>query len=197
MSYNDTPLSTETPAQSQPLMRQNFQQIANSYNTDHIPLTSGSNVGYSNKLTLVEQGSDPGGVNTTDIVYSKATTETQGITTYTRDELFVRGYGFDNAAPAVPIFKTSQITNQALLAASGEGFIPGGLQIRTGTKTGPGTNIPVTYTAFPTATLTAFAISNGNSRTWDTSALGPGGFTANASSALGGGDVFFWLAIGY
>lgn len=146
---------------------------------------------------MVKQVSDPGGVNTTNIVYSKETTEVQGPTTYTRDELFVRGYGFDNAAPGVPIFKTSQITNQALLAASGEGFIPGGLQIRTGTGTGPGTNIPVTYTAFPTATLTAFAISNGNSRTWNTSALGLGGFTANASSALAGGDVFFWFAIGY
>ena len=71
MAYNDTPLPTQTPSQSQPLMRQNFQQIGTSYNTDHIPLTSGSNVGYSNKLTLVSQSGDPGSVAGTGIFYTK------------------------------------------------------------------------------------------------------------------------------
>ncbi len=50
MAYNDTPLPNETPAQSQPLMRQNFQQIATSYNTDHVPLSSGTNVGMHTKV---------------------------------------------------------------------------------------------------------------------------------------------------
>lgn len=50
MPYNDTPLPTEAPATSQPLMRQNFQQIATSYNEDHVPLSSATNVGFHSQV---------------------------------------------------------------------------------------------------------------------------------------------------
>ena len=74
MTYNlGIPAANNTPAADQPRIQQNFTQIATSYNTDHIPLSSGSNAGYSNKLTLVTQGSDPGSVVGSGIVYTKGT----------------------------------------------------------------------------------------------------------------------------
>src|SRR5215469_11178606 len=73
MTYNTgIPAAGNTPAHDQPLMQQNFTQIATSYNTDHIALNSGSNAGFSNKTTLVQQGSDPANVVNAGIAYTKA-----------------------------------------------------------------------------------------------------------------------------
>lgn len=149
MAYNDTPLPTETPAQSQPLMRQNFQQIATSYNTDHIPLSSGANVGYSNKDTLVSQISDPGGVASAGIIYTK--------TPVSHTELFYEGESGTG--------KILQMTNQILTSSAGEGFMPGGVQIRVGTVSLLCDNNTHSFnysTVFPTGTVIGIA-SAGNS----------------------------------
>lgn len=185
MAYNDTPLPTDTPAQSQNPMRQNFQQIATSYNTDHVPLSAGSNVGYSNKDTLVSQGSDPGAVAAAGIIYTKTPTS--------HTELFYKGESGTG--------KILQMTNQSLTASAGEGFTPGGLQVRCGVggipAGSPGT-LAVTYgVVFPNNTI-AVAVSVNNANTivqTDRSSYSASGFTAAANS--GGGTNFAWIAVGY
>lgn len=187
MAYNDTPLPTETPSQSQPLIRQNFQQIATSWNADHISLSSGANVGFSNKTTYVSQISDPGSVGSADVVYAK--------TINSIVELFVTRDG----SPS-PIQLSS---GTVVSGGNGQTFLPGAIQIKWGQKpTGAtGTSIPVSYitqglTNFPNATLVAFVIGNGNGRIYNISAASPTGFTVNANTSLGAGDAFYWLAIG-
>lgn len=57
MTYNiGIPASGNTPAHDQPLMMQNTNQIAISYNTDHVPLNSGSTVGQHVKVSFSQNG---------------------------------------------------------------------------------------------------------------------------------------------
>lgn len=182
MSYDqNTPRPTETPAQSQPLMAGNFLQIATSYNTDHIPLTSGVNVGYSNKLTLVSQGSDPAKVVATGTAYSK--------TISTHPELFYEGGTEANS-------QILQVTNQLLTTASGQGMLPGGLQIRAGSGTassGAGTTNTFNLT-FPTGCIAVVA-----NTIFGNNSVGIGNITASTFVAsTGSGSVsIYYIAIGY
>jgi len=186
MAYNDTPLATETPAQSQPLMRQNFQQIATSYNTDHIPLSSGTNVGYSNKNTLVSQLSDPGGVASAGIIYSKNVIYTTPSATHT--ELFYEGeVGTGSILP---------ITNQTLVASSGQGMLPGGLQIRAAATSI--SNIPsiVSFNLqFPTSCISVVASNLSNGNIVRITSITSTGFTAAAGA--GGPVNIVYIAVGY
>jgi hypothetical protein len=190
MAYDTTiPAATHTPAQDQPLMQGNFLQIANSYNTDHIPLTSGSNIGFSNKTTYVNQASDPAAVASTGIVYSK--------TVGGHTELFYEG----EAASG----KILQITNQNLTTSSGEGFIPGGLQIRSGSASANGAGFFNTFsTAFPVMCLSVVAVPTNLGQKTNfikVSGIGTTGFTLTAFNAstggVGLGEACFFIATGY
>jgi hypothetical protein len=74
MTYSNTPLANQTPAASQPQMQQNFAQIATSYNTDHIPLTSGTNVGFHQQVTLASSVAPGAQTDPNSIIYSSAGT---------------------------------------------------------------------------------------------------------------------------
>jgi hypothetical protein len=180
MAYNDTPLPTETPAQSQPLIRQNFKQIADSYNTDHIPFT-GSPQGYSNKTTFVSQASDPTKVVNAGIAYTK--------TPAAHTELYYEGEAGTGSV--------LQITNQALTTASGEGFMPGGLQIRSGSSTASIAGVTVNFTsAFPVACVSVVvcAFNSGNQVNVGSIAAGGGSFVAKSPQ---GNCSIFYIATGY
>jgi len=53
MPYDNTiPSASHTPAQDQGPMMSNFYQIGQSYNQDHVPLNSGTNVGLHTQVSL-------------------------------------------------------------------------------------------------------------------------------------------------
>lgn len=190
MAYNDTPLSTETPSQSQPLMRQNFQAIANSWDKDHVPLSSGSNIGFSNKLTFIVQASAPGSAANQIVEYVKTVTYPNGVGPFS--ELFLQR---DGLAPEVQL--TMEPSNP-VVSANGQSFLPGGIGIKWGTaninSTGTVSYVGAGLTDFPTNTFAVLLTAQGNSRTYHWVPIDRTSFTINASSA--GAANVSWLAIG-
>src|SRR5580700_5222573 len=181
MAYDQTvPNASHTPAQDQPVMQGNFLQIATSYNTDHIPLTSGSNVGYSNKTTYVSQASDPSGVASAGIAYSKIPVS--------HTELFYEGEAGTG--------KILQMTNQALTTASGEGFLAGGLQIRSGSAASNNGGVTTSFSsAFPTACISVVASgTNGGQPTNKISVIAKTASNFTLMSPLG--EACLFIAIG-
>ena len=185
------PNASHTPAQDQPTMQGNFSQLATSYNTDHIPLQSGSNVGYSNKLTLVDQStSPPSGVSGSDVFYAATTSSTSLI------ELYLQ------RPSGSAIQFSSGTAQQGATANFGQSFIPGGFQIKWGFET-VNTGAVISYTAmsrgltnFPNATIGVVITPTGSdfTQTSTDASLSASQFTIYTSkNALG----VFWVAIGY
>jgi hypothetical protein len=159
MVYNDTPIPTDTPATSQPQMRQNFQTIASFYNVDHVPLSSGSNVGFHKQVTLQNAfntpgpGGDPGQVSPITSIYTK---NIAGVL-----QLF-----FQNGALAANVAQLTGLPFANLVNAGTAGGslyqlnTPWGFIIyfgTTGAFTGPGKTITL-----PTGIATAVAVSSAN-----------------------------------
>lgn len=93
----------------------------------------------------------------------------------------------------------AQSADQYSAGTNGSTMLFGGIILKWGLKSGPGSHITVTYPkAFPHATFGAFAIGNGQDRirTYDTREYMPDTFVAAANSVMGEGDLFFWMAIG-
>lgn len=176
MAYDTTvPAAGHSGSQDYTPMRLNFQQIQTSFSIDHEPLAVGGGIeGYHKKSTYVA-GSDPAPVASAGIAYTK--------TVSGHTELFYEG---EFATGSI-----LQITNQALSAASGQGMLPGGLQIRTGVRpSGPGTT--VSYTPFPTATISVVCTSFGGA-----AIVGVQGVLMPGSFQFVGNDQFYWIAIGH
>ena len=179
----ERPAGQVSPAAQRATLQTNNDSNDSIWNVDHYGFNDNDG-GYHQKSTYVVQTSDPAPVASSVEVYSKNLTTGA----LTQPELYAL---HPTGSPVL-------MTRGLPVPASGEGVLYGGQMIRCGSGTGPGTNIAVTFSsAFPTACTVAFVISNNNSRTWNTSNLSTTGFTANASSSLGGSDSFFWFAIGY
>lgn len=186
MAYNDTPLPTETPSASQNLLRQNFNQIAISYNTDHVALTSALNIGQHKQVTLANVlASDPNQVAPVSSVYTK--------TASGAPNLF-----FQNGVLATNVI---QMTRQGLSSAAGQGFIPGGLQIRAGQNGFSGASIDraISFGAnpYPNGFISAVAIiDSATPILLQIRFAGLGGFTVTKQSAAGT-ESFYWISVGY
>lgn len=190
MAYNDTPLSTETPSQSQPLMQQNFQTIGDFWKVDHVPLSSGVNVGFSNKLTLIDQTAAPGSGASQVVEYAKSIVYPGAAGTFS--ELF-----FQRDALATEIQMTTGPGNP-IPTSNGQTFLPGGLGLKWGSANINGTGT-VSYsgiglTSFPTNTLAVFLTASANPRTYNATIIDKDSFSIGASSA--GPAIVMWLAIG-
>lgn len=68
-TYNDTPLPTQRPSDSQSQIRDNFTQISNSYGTDHVPFT-GSTQGYHKKVTFNDVASPSAPAGSQSVIYT-------------------------------------------------------------------------------------------------------------------------------
>lgn len=185
------PAANNTPAHDQPLMMQNFNQIADSYNTDHVPLNSGSNVGFSNKLTFVDQTAPlPSSAANQLVEYAKSVIYPNAAGTFS--ELF-----FQRDAVATEIQMTTGPGNP-IVGLNGQTFLPGGLGIKWGSasinSSGTVTYTGVGLTEFPTNTLAVFLTASANARTYNATVVDRNSFTVAASSA--GAAVVMWLAIG-
>lgn len=141
MSYDqNTPRATETPAQSQPLIAGNFLQIATSYNTDHVALTSGSNVGQHKQVTFSNVlAADPNQVAPIASLYTKAISG--------NSQLF-----FQNGALAANV---AQLTGNAVLTGSEYTVVtPWGLIFKYGLGTASNAGIVNNFAVpFPNGSL--------------------------------------------
>lgn len=87
MTYNSTPLANQTPAASQPQMLQNFLQIQQSYDVDHVDFTSGPpNEGFHKKVTLAAAAAPGIPSNPVSVIYSSAGTASSVVQLFFRNQ---------------------------------------------------------------------------------------------------------------
>lgn len=181
MTYNNTPLSNQTPAASQPQMQQNFLQIATSYNTDHVPLTSGSNVGFHQKVTIANVlSAGPGQIAPITSLYTK--------TVSGKPQLF-----FQNG----PLASDEEQISGGPDSESGNGYIkfPTGIILQWGGQTSAGNVANVTFPIpFPNNLFSIVLSPNQSSSkgiAWNNQSVN--GFQAHTENAI---TLFNWMAIG-
>lgn len=180
-TYNDTPLPTQTPAASQSLIRDNFNQISNSYGTDHVEFT-GSTQGYHKKVSFNDVASPAAPANPQSILY------TSNVGTPALPQLFFR-----NSAGAEQITGTSSVTANGYL-------VVGGIYIQWGGAVWPGNNNTINFpTPFPTACFVAMCqnANSGNNATYmNVTAVTQSTFRVFSPNIPSGSNLFF-IAIGH
>ncbi len=194
MPYNrNIPQPTDLISNSQPQILGNFQTIDSGvtgtgvgFSRNHITMTNATNGGLHNRVDYYQAVASPAIVGFVSSLYPK--------TVSAIGELFYKNGTAD-----------IQITSSSLTAASGQGFLPGGLQIRSGVMNANGAGLPNAITpAFPTACI-GVTIVGGNaalpSNLLKVTAIAAGSFTAqsfNASTGgAGSGEAGYYIAIGY
>jgi len=153
------------------------------FSVDHTLFSdSTANKGFHKKVTLYQVATDPAQAFPGAEVYTK----NSGITPNRITDLFF------SSKPETGADKVLQLTSTALVTANGEGFMPGGLQIRAGTGSAP---TPVTFmTKFPTACISVVATTNSSGSQVNVTAISATGFTVVSPS---GGLAYYWIAVGY
>lgn len=182
MAYNGSiPQSSDLISSSQAQILANFTAIdsaSTGFAVDHVTLTDNTNGGKHKQITFLAPLTPVAPAGSIGLEYTK--------TVSARSELHYR-----NATAEVPI------TSSNLVAASGEGFMPGGLQIRCGSATNiPSGGVTITFsTAFPTAcigvVLTPFAAQS----TLTVTAKSASNFTVSRDGA--GLTSAYYVAVGY
>ena len=184
MAYNaDIPQASDDPSQSQGQLLANFQELNTSNSVNHVAFND-SDQGKHKFLQMPEQGAPP----TTSANEGGIYTKEQSSAT----ELFWRNESNGGE---------QQLTN-SVPNTSGTGRdwnFADGLQIRTGTVSHPGTATNVVFSApFVNNVYSVVITPVGGAGTisgWNAQALTVNGFTL-ASVGSGGGQAFYYLAIG-
>lgn len=195
MAYtNNIPQPNDQLSTSQPQILANFAAIdsgttgtGTGFSRNHVTLTNGTDGGLHYRVDFEAALSAP----TITGFVSSAYPKTVVVTTPSSSnvELFYKNTGSD-----------IQLTSSALTASSGEGFIGGGLQIRSAFVGWPGQSGTISFSSrFPTACLSV-VVSNANSgnnaatiNVITNSATGFQVFSPNVS----GGANFSYVATGY
>jgi hypothetical protein len=189
MSYNrNIPLSTDLISNSQPSILGNFQAIDSGttgtgigFARNHVTMTDATNGGLHNRIDFYQALTSPTITGFVASEYPK---------TVTNIELFYKNTTQD-----------MQITNSLLTASSGQGMLPGGLQIRTGIVSGMSANNSaqtITYgLAFPTATIVVMTTARGSDYTHPVQTSGTNKSFFLATCNNGGTVNFNYVAIGY
>ncbi len=164
------------------------------FSADHTIFSgSGPNRGFHNKVTLYQVATDPSQTFPGSLIYSKNAGSMPNRVTNL----------FFSSKPETGVDKVAQITNQALVTTSGEGFMPGGVQIRSGVANGltaNNSNQAVSYSSvFPIATLFVVACLSNSDQARGiqtaTTGLSPGGFNAKCNGS--GTFNINYIAVGY
>lgn len=201
MTYNPgIPNANQLISASQQPIKDNFGQLNAQFGIDHNPFNTGSGNGDGHHKQVffdVAAASNTPPLPTIPSGAANSVMYSAPDATSTNQEMFWANKQFNGGAAV-------QMTNSNLAAASGQGMMPGGLQLRTG---GPisltADNVAHTFTisggGFPSAIVTAFA--------WPTNAdithaiqYDPGSSTktlAAFASNNGGSFNISYLAIGY
>lgn len=195
VAYNrNIPQPTDLLSSSQGQLLANFQTIDSGttgtgvgFARNHITMTDGTNGGLHNRVDFYQALSSPTVSGFVSSAYPFSITDTGSSA---QNELY-----YKNAS------KDLRITDSNLTTASGEGMMPGGLQIRTGTVNGfvaDNANHTIGYSIrFPTATIVVMTTASNSDYTHPVQTSGTGATGFSAKSAEGGTLNFHYVAIGY
>ncbi len=199
MAYKrNIPLATDLISNSQSDLETNFQTIDSGstgtgpgFARNHVTMTDGTNGGLHSEidfyLAVTPSPTISGFVSTAypfDVTVASPSS--------TNTELFYKNAGRD-----------TQMTSSALLAASGEGFIPGGLQIRSASTTLSSDGQTITFSKpFPTACVSVVvSVANSGNKAATINVVS---FNASSFDAfhinISGGNLpvnFTYIAVGY
>lgn len=173
------PATNNSPSVDQPNMQTNNQSTNDILAIDHITFNA-ANGGTHKQVTIVATQSAPSVVSPQGIITTQ---------TVTNSELF-----YSNNQ------KNVALTNTLLTASSGQGMMPGGLQIRAASATGTASSSQsISFsTAFPTGCLAVVvSYSGGGSlggQTCSAGTLTSSGFTLFLTGSATG---VYYIAIGY
>lgn len=186
MSYTyiqGTPISTEKPSISQSKMEDNFQALDSYFGNNHVKFSAGSNNGMHTGIQMITQTSSP---TTTSIgaLYTK--------TVGSNPELFW------HQTTGNEIQMTSGNTSATVVGYS---FLPGGLLIQWGIKTGVTNASHATVTFGKTFSINPYsvisqAIGLGGDYSWTNGSITTAGFDLYNSKPAPGTRDFYWIAIG-
>lgn len=190
MAYlRNIPAATDLISNSQSQIQGNFQIIdsgstgtGTGFSRNHVTMTDATNGGLHNRVDFYQAVSAPAISGFTSSAYAK--------TANSDSQLF-----YKNGTAEM------QITNSALSAASAQGMLPGGLQIRCGTAnsfSADNSNHAIAISpAFPTNSLFIFTSASNSDYTHAVQTAAVNASSFNAKSNNGGTINFTWLAIGY
>ena len=177
---SSVPAANHNPSVDQPVMQTNAASIASIWAQDHYSFGSSLNVdGQHLQVTFPVALAAPTPTGTIGIV------ETQ--TVNSKSELF-----YTNATANV------QITNTSLSASNGSGYLPGGLQIRSGSGTSSAAGVVNTFnTAFPTTCLSVVVVEKNQTATPRSFSVNSTLNAANFTVYSNGSTNIYYIAIGY
>ena len=186
MAYNRSiPQSTDLLSNNQSQILGNFQAIDSGttgtgigFSRNHITMTDATNGGLHNRIDFYQAVSSPSVSGFASSLYPFTVTNT---------EVY-----YKNTSVDIPI------TNTLLTAASGQGMMPGGLQVRCGSGNSGGTKtVSISFGVnFPTACLSVVSTAEGTDTTQNCipGAANTSGFTLTTSKT---NLTYYWIAIGY
>lgn len=154
------------------------------FSREHVTMTDATNGGIHKQVTFQAPLTPSAPTGSVSLEYSKNITVVSPAST-------IAELHFRNATAE------TQITSSALLASSGEGFIPGGLQIRCGSASSNGSGVTNSFTKqFPTACLSVVLTGSNTSQTTNimkVSSFSQTGFVAKSPL----GEAGYYIAVGY
>jgi hypothetical protein len=194
MSYDQNiPQPTDNLSQSQGDLLANFQQLDTSFAVEHTAFSVNSNVGLHKQITFPAMPSViPSPATTFSAMYPNKDS------TSTNQEMFWANALFKGATAI-------QVTNSALLATAGNGMMPGGLEIRSGSASANGAGFPNNFTPqFPVACIAVVAIGTNpleKTNLIKATIKANDKFTLQSFNAMTGGsgnaEACWFIAIGY
>lgn len=185
MSYNNAiPQSTDLISNSQAQILGNFASIDSGttgtgvgFSRNHVTMTDGTNGGLHNEIDFYQALSSPTISGFVGALYPK---------TVTNDELF-----FKNGT------QDMQMSNSTLTASSGQGMLPGGLQIRSAVISGALQINPVVFSSdFPNACIAVVCTAD-TSTSVSLTVQNLTKHQFNFSRGGGGSTTFYYIAVGY
>lgn len=185
MSYNNTiPQPTNLMSNSQAQIFGNFAAIDSGttgtgagFSRNHVTMTDGTNGGLHHRVDYYQAVASPAISGFAASLYPKTVTNVEAC--------------FKNTVADI------QITNSTLTTASGEGMMPGGVQVRCGLASSNGSGVTTNFTtAFPVACLSVVVTGRNTSLTTNIiKVTGKTRFDFTLQSPSG--ENAYYVAIGY
>jgi hypothetical protein len=191
MTFNPSiPTGGQTISSTTVPIQTNFSVSNTAFGIDHTAFSVNLNQGQHQKVSLVQQATDPTALATAPILYAKSTTSN----TLNNDIYFERS---SNDGSNIVQLTTTKFNPVA--SSNGGSFLPGGIVMQWGSQTFTGSQSPtVTFpTAFPNACFQVqlSLLNAGGTQTQNRiTTISTTGFTASVNAS--GACTWYWLAIG-
>ena len=194
---NNIPNAGDIISNSQPQIKANFAAIDTN--------TTGTGYGFSRNHVTMNDTTNGGLHHRVDYYAAVASPALSGVSSlYPKTVTAIGELFYKNAT------KDSQITSSSLVNTNGEGFLPGGLQIRCGSAASAGAGVVVPFsTDFPTTCIAVVATGSDptafnvvvKTKLTGVAATDKHQFTLTSQKITGGvggtAEMCYYIAIGY